>query len=47
MWAPVSGRDRGVMFRTTPHATAHVAPSGVTAACNWPYIDSPDWDPRR
>jgi hypothetical protein len=38
-----AGRDRCVMFRTTilPSTT----PPGVTAACEWPYVDCPDWEP--
>ena len=43
MCDPGAGRDRGVMFRTTLPA---MTPPGVTAACQWPYIDSPDWDPQ-
>jgi hypothetical protein len=44
MWAPATGRDRGVMFRTTPSAMARSAGYG---ACRWPYIDSPDWEPQQ
>ncbi len=41
MCGPRAGRDPGVMFNTTLPATT---PPVVTAACDWPYIDCPDWD---
>ena len=42
MCLPGAGRDRGVMFRTTLPA---ISPPGVTAVCDWPYIDCPNGDP--
>jgi hypothetical protein len=36
-----AGRDRGLMVRTTLPA---ITPPGVTAACDWPYVDCPDWE---
>ncbi len=47
MCDPGAGRDRGVMFRTTPPAMARSARYGATAACRWPSIDSPDWEPQQ